>query len=93
MTARLALAQPSASFFPEFYAMAIEYYELTRRKFKDASGFQIASAAIMECGLCGRTISGSGGPGDGAICIPCGDVVKSGQARAAIQWGDDDKKS
>lgn len=50
--------------------------------------FQLESAAIMSCDLCGCTISGSGGPGDGVICIPCGDVVKSGQAKACINWED-----
>lgn len=68
--------------------MATEYYELKRITIHDAKPgeFRIASAAIMDCGLCGKIISGSGGPGNGPVCIECGDVVKRGEARGAIKW-------
>jgi hypothetical protein len=77
--------------------MPLEYYELQRITIPDPEPgeFRIASAALLTCGLCGTTIDGSGGPGDGPICIPCGNVVRRGQARGAIKWSEsaDDIKS
>lgn len=46
---------------------------------------RLMTAAVMTCGLCGRTISGMGGGGI-YLCKPCGDVVASGQAQHAIVW-------
>lgn len=65
-----------------------EYYELKRIKVPaiKPGESRLASAALVTCGLCGEAISGSGGPGDGPICIKCGDVVKRGEARGAIKW-------
>lgn len=64
--------------------------EETNRKieaaFAEPGAFRLVTAALIICGLCGRTIDGMGGPGDGPVCIPCGDVVRSGQARGAIKW-------
>jgi hypothetical protein len=54
--------------------MPIEYYELVRRKVHFG---QIATAAIWGCALCGSAISGMGGPGNGEVCIPCGDKILS----------------
>lgn len=69
--------------------MPVEYYELTKTIIPDPveGEFTLVTAAVLSCGLCGGCIDGMGGPGDGVICIPCGDVVKSGQARTAIKWG------
>lgn len=68
--------------------MTIEYYELKRIKIADPvpGEFCIRTAAVLTCGLCGGCIDGMGGPGNGAICVPCGDVVKRGEARTAIKW-------
>lgn len=68
--------------------MTVEYYELKRIKIADPEPgeFLMASAALLTCGLCGNCIDGMGGPGSGAICIPCGDLVKRGAARTAIKW-------
>lgn len=60
------------------------YYELVRVDVeRNEMGF--ATAAIMSCLLCGKAISGMGGPGE-AICIDCGDVVKRHKAIGAIKW-------
>lgn len=68
--------------------MPLDYYELKSVSIPDPKPgeFQIRTASVMDCGLCGACISGMGGPGDGAICIPCGDVVRRGEARGAIKW-------
>lgn len=70
---------------------AIEYYELRRVRIEppQPGEFRIASAATVICGLCSRYIDGSGGPGDGPICTPCGDALKRGALRGAVKWEDD----
>ena len=71
--------------------MPIEYYELTRVTIPDLKPGEIrlTTAALITCSLCGGCIDSNGGPGDGPICIPCGDIVKSGLARTAIKWSVD----
>jgi hypothetical protein len=38
----------------------------------------IASAALWHCSLCGSCISGMGGPGNGTLCVRCGDSLQAG---------------
>lgn len=66
----------------------LEYYELKRVSIADTGEPMFRTAALITCSLCGVCIDGMGGPGDGAICIRCGDVVRSGKARNAIKWDD-----
>lgn len=68
--------------------MPLEYYELKRVTIPDPRPGEMvfATAALITCGLCGTCIGGMGGPGDGPVCIPCGDLVRHGQARTAINW-------
>jgi hypothetical protein len=61
----------------------IEYYELVKRSY-DVSNARLATAAFRSCGTCGSTIDTMGGPGSGSICMPCGDFIKSGQAKGCI---------
>ena len=63
----------------------IEFYELRKVKYDPRQNF-IATAATIDCSLCGRNIDGMGGPGDGPICVPCGKALKSGQLRGAVKW-------
>lgn len=71
----------------------ISYYELVRVDVPPpkSGDFIFVSAAVMSCLICGRMIDGMGGPGE-AICIPCGDVIKSHQAQGAIKWGEHSPK-
>lgn len=66
----------------------VEYYDLDRVTIEPAKPgeFRIATAALVTCGLCARTISGMGGPGHGSICIPCGDALVRGELRGAVKW-------
>jgi len=66
----------------------IVYYELkqTTMPYERPGEFVIMTAAVMDCGLCGRTISGMGGPGDGAVCMPCGNELRRGALRGAVKW-------
>jgi len=61
------------------------YYELRRVDVPKPSPDSFATAAVIHCLLCGKMISGMGGPGE-AVCIECGDVVKSHRAVGAIKW-------
>jgi hypothetical protein len=63
-----------------------EYYRLTRVSLPPRDSNSFASAALITCGLCGGMIDSCGGPGDGAICLRCAEVVLSGQARTTIVW-------
>jgi len=67
--------------------MTHSYYRLERVDVPDPmpDEFRIVTAAVMSCQTCGRTIDDMGGPGE-YVCIPCGDVIKNGQARGAIKW-------
>ena len=66
----------------------VEYFELSPVAYDHPKPgeFRIASAALIMCGLCSKTISGSGGPGDGAICKLCGDALRRGELRGAVVW-------
>lgn len=70
--------------------MAHSYYKLERVDVPDVKPgeFRLVTAAVMPCQTCGRPIDGMGGPGE-YVCIPCGDVIKSGQARGAIKWSEE----
>lgn len=61
------------------------HYKLTAVPKRDLRG-SLVTAAVMWCGLCGSTISSSGGPGDGVICEPCGDALKTGGLRGCVVW-------
>jgi hypothetical protein len=66
----------------------LKYFELREVIIEDPKPgeFRLETAAVLSCSLCGTMIDGMGGPGDGAICLRCGAVVKNGQARGAIVW-------
>lgn len=64
------------------------HFELTHRPAIDLTG-RIVTAAVMTCGLCGRVISGSGGPGYGVVCEPCGTELQRGALVGAVVWSDD----
>lgn len=68
--------------------LPIEFYELTKVIIEPMKPgeFRISTAAVMSCGLCSRTISGMGGPGDGAICTECGDNLKAGRLKGAVNY-------
>lgn len=67
----------------------IEYYYLEKRTETRGAGV-IVNASVMQCGLCGSMITGTGGHSN-AVCIPCGDLVRSGQARSCIDWSDSEE--
>lgn len=54
-----------------------EFYRLQKVAIPEpAPGeFRIATACVWSCALCGGMIDGMGGPGDGQICVPCGDQI------------------
>lgn len=62
-----------------------EYFEL-RRVTVVPTRPVFASAACIDCSLCGRNIAGSGGPCEGPVCFECADVVIRGDAVGAIKW-------
>lgn len=65
-----------------------ECYELKHLVVPPLGQGQIASAAFIDCDLCGRPLSSCGGPGRGYICMSCAEIVMSGQARGAIKYGE-----
>lgn len=69
----------------------VEYYELATVAYDNPKPgeFRIASAALITCGLCSKTISGMGGPGDGPVCKPCGDALRRGELRGAVVWNEE----
>jgi hypothetical protein len=66
--------------------MPVVFYKLERVEIPDPKPgeFRIQTAAFWDCALCGSLIATIGGPGDGEICIACGDFLKTGRARGAI---------
>ena len=58
----------------------IEYFELVKRQIEPPKPgeFRIATAAVWSCALCRSTIDGMGGPGDGDLCVRCGDDIRHG---------------
>lgn len=75
------------------------HYTLSRVEAKEPDPRSMATAAIKACGICHQAISGSGGPGQGQICEPCGDAVKTGDSETlkarigppapSLKWVDD----
>lgn len=65
-----------------------QYFELkTIRIHEPEEGeLRIATAAILSCSLCGQTIDGMGGPGDGAICYRCGTELRKGTLKGCVKW-------
>lgn len=63
-----------------------KYYELIERKTPPPNSGMILTAAVLSCSLCGDTIDGMGGPGNGAVCERCGDLMIHGQCRGAVKW-------
>ena len=55
-----------------------EYYELVKR-YIDRHPMQICTASVWDCVLCGTPIDGMGGPGDGELCVECGDNILKGK--------------
>lgn len=78
----------SEGMMPKELVPGYEYYRLEKVIVAPVmeGDFSFASAAIMSCRLCGCVIDSMGGPGDGQVCKPCGDLVRSGQAVGAIKW-------
>lgn len=72
--------------------MPLKYFELQPVEIPDPEPgeVRIATAAVLDCGLCGGMIDGMGGPGYGAVCVQCADVVFRGQAVGAIKWSRND---
>lgn len=60
-----------------------EYYELVKRQIEplEPGEFRITTAAVWICALCRVVIDGMGGPGNGELCVRCGDDIKSGNFR------------
>jgi len=71
----------------------LKFYKLELVEIPDPKPgeFVIRTAAVWPCALCGRPIDGMGGPGDGEICVPCGDLLRSGKVRGAIIYDEDSK--
>lgn len=64
----------------------LEYYCLEPVRVEPGKrGF--VTAAVLPCGLCGRVIDNSGGPGP-AICKPCGDAFNRQQLMGCVKWDD-----
>ena len=58
-----------------------EWYDLCRIKHHGGIG----SAAMIYCLLCKEAVSGMGGPAE-AICVKCGDAIKSGEYKLEVQF-------
>lgn len=65
-----------------------EAYRLVRCDITKGTKNALVTQALVQCGLCGTTLSATGGPRSGSICKPCGELVMSGQARGAVSWCD-----
>ena len=63
-----------------------KFYDLKDQKTVEAG--DIATAALITCGLCADVIDSMGGPGNGAICERCGDELKRGVLRGCVVWED-----
>jgi hypothetical protein len=89
--------KPSTSEDPDDRAAdpGLVYYELSEVVIPPTKPgeFCLVTAAVMSCGLCGSTISGSGGPGYGVICRPCGELLLAGRLRSCVQWEADDQNA
>lgn len=61
--------------------MTTTYYKLVRRTLPETppGKLRLVTAAVWSCALCKATIDGMDGPGDGEICIACGDDIKAGR--------------
>lgn len=74
----------------------VDYYELVAQHIDESppprGELRLMTAAVMDCGLCGRMVAGMGGPGNGVVCKPCGDALKHGHLRGAVDWGFMEKK-
>lgn len=60
-----------------------KYYVLTEANTDD---FEVATAAIMSCGVCGGIIDGMGGGGDREICEECAVLIRTGKLFHYIDW-------
>ena len=69
----------------------VRYYEpsLVEIKPPEPGEFRIETAAILMCGLCGEAIDGMGGPGDGAMCERCVELLRAGRLRGCVKWPKD----
>ena len=63
--------------------MPTPYYRIELEKREVRTG-GMATACLMECHLCGSTISSRGG-GAPVLCDPCGDAVVSGRLRGSVK--------
>ena len=64
----------------------IEWYELVKKEW-EVHPEQFVTAAMWMCSMCGEAISGHSGPGNGTLCVKCGDDIKSGKLK--YNRGDD----
>lgn len=57
----------------------IVYYRLIKTELDDSpppdGKIQLVTAAVWSCALCGSTISGMGGPGNGELCLQCAEDI------------------
>ena len=63
--------------------MKVTFYKLE----KVTVNLTIATAAIWNCSLCGNCIEGMGGPGNGTICVACGDALMAGRPPDNLEGG------
>ena len=56
------------------------YYRLSKETLHHEPE-RICTAAVWSCSLCGSVIDGMGGPGNGEICVLCGDDIISGRLK------------
>lgn len=68
-----------------------DYFELTEVH-TQKEGFMFATAALVNCSLCGVCIDGMGGPGHGAVCNRCAKELIGGRLRGCVVWDDEDSK-
>ena len=67
---------------------ALEYFQLSKVTVQETEPgeFRLVNAAVLSCSLCGRMIDGMGGPGEGAICLPCGEALENGGLVGCVLW-------
>lgn len=65
-----------------------DFYELSEVHVQK-EGFMFATAAFINCGLCGVVIDSMGGPGHGAVCNRCAKELIFGRLRGCVIWSDE----
>lgn len=66
--------------------MRPSYFRLTKVEAEPEDGMaRIITNALIFCQLCNATIASHGGPDHGAVCTPCGKLLKSGSLRGLVR--------